>query len=73
MFKVAVAHRTGVVEVMQPSVIIVVSSAHRRASLEVGAAGGPRASLQARACIDTSSYPHPPHPVVSSGCGVGNR
>ncbi|GFH20682.1 Molybdopterin biosynthesis MoaE [Haematococcus lacustris] len=32
--KVAIAHRIGVVEVMQPSVIIAVSSAHRRASLE---------------------------------------
>lgn len=34
--KVAIAHRTGVVEVAEPSVIIAVSSAHRRESLEVG-------------------------------------
>jgi len=32
--KVAIAHRTGIVEVGEPSVIIAVSSAHRRESLE---------------------------------------
>lgn len=35
--KVAIAHRTGTVAVMEPSVIIAVSSAHRRESLEVRA------------------------------------
>eukprot|EP00878_Enallax_costatus_P040164 GHUV01046169.1.p1 GENE.GHUV01046169.1~~GHUV01046169.1.p1 ORF type:complete len:122 (+),score=31.68 GHUV01046169.1:682-1047(+) len=34
--KIAMAHRTGVVEVCEASVIIAVSSAHRKASLEVG-------------------------------------
>mmetsp|Transcript_37740 Transcript_37740/g.70830 ORF Transcript_37740/g.70830 Transcript_37740/m.70830 type:complete len:204 (+) Transcript_37740:131-742(+) len=34
LIKVAIGHRTGVVEVTQPSVIIAVSSAHRRESLE---------------------------------------
>lgn len=33
--KVAIAHRTGTVLVGEPSVIIAVSSAHRRESLEV--------------------------------------
>ncbi len=33
--KVAIGHRTGVVNVGEPSVVIAVSSAHRRASLEV--------------------------------------
>ncbi len=33
----ALAHRVGVVPVGEPSVIIAVSSAHRRESLEVGA------------------------------------
>eukprot|EP00976_Prorocentrum_cordatum_P060239 1175817-Prorocentrum_minimum.AAC.3 len=35
LIKVAIGHRTGVVEVKEPSVIIAVSSAHRVASLEV--------------------------------------
>lgn len=33
--KIALAHRTGLVEIGQPSVIIAVSSAHRREALEV--------------------------------------
>jgi molybdopterin synthase catalytic subunit len=37
LIRVAVSHRTGVVEVAQPSVLIVASSAHRRDALEVGA------------------------------------
>ena len=35
VIKVAIGHRTGVVAVGEPSVIIAVSSAHRRDSLEV--------------------------------------
>lgn len=35
LVKVAIGHRTGVVAVKEASVIIAVSSAHRRASLEV--------------------------------------
>lgn len=34
--KIAISHRVGVVEVMEPSVIIAISSAHRKESLEVG-------------------------------------
>jgi hypothetical protein len=37
LIKVAIGHRTGVVAVKEASVIITVSSAHRRASLEVTA------------------------------------
>jgi hypothetical protein len=34
--KVALAHRIGVVEVCEPSVVIAISSPHRKDSLEVG-------------------------------------
>lgn len=45
---VALAHRVGCVAVCQPSVIIAVSSAHRRDALEVGVQRAALAFLQAQ-------------------------